>query len=111
MTNEQLTKYFMDLSGQVSGVNESIKNLVLRVRQLEEANEEHKQILVFIERLTNHMGTVTQKVESLDRKLDSVGDRIGTIEKRPGTLWDKAVAFVLGAVLTGVVTYFLQQLL
>lgn len=111
MTNEQLTQSVMALNSQVASMNQSVKNMCERLNVVEHDAEEHRQILVYIERLTNHMTTVSEKVESLDSKFDKFGTRVTTLEMRPATMWDKSVAFILGAILSGVVAYALKLLI
>ena len=75
-----------------------------RLSELETAIKEITKITILIERLAN-------SIENMQKELCSQGQRLKDIEDKPKNEWDKLKWLVIGAVVTGVVGFFLGRFL
>lgn len=74
-----------------------------RLKALEKAVEENRNLAVSIERLTI-------SVKSMVEEQKSQGERLEALENRDGEKWRKATSYVLTAILGIVIGYIFKQL-
>ena len=64
-----------------------------------------------IQGLTSAMAAVNTKVDGLESDVKEIKTDVKSITARPGNLWDKLVAAVIGAIGAGVATAILAAIL
>lgn len=60
--------------------------------------------------LTTSVAELAQSVKAMAAELQRQGGRLEAIEKRDGEMWRKFIGYVLTAIITAVVTYFITRL-
>lgn len=74
-----------------------------RIGLLEKATEENNKLLLSVEKLALNM-------ESMQKELHEESERLEVLENRDGEMWRKAIGYVLTALISGVVGFFIKQL-
>lgn len=95
MTTQELTKEVIDLKQTSALTAESCERAHERLDAVEAEQKEQSRILVVIERLTNGINNVGEKVASVEKKVDGLGSRITAIEQEPAGKWKSLSWFVL----------------
>ena len=75
--------------------------------QLDEIKEDVKDI----HRLTSAVEKIALRTESIEKKVDGLDGRIGSIEAEPGQNWRHYKRLVIGCILTGAVGAILGAIL
>lgn len=86
-------------------------------RRLEEENRRQDKRLELLEQSVREIGALTtsveklaQSVENMVREQERQGKRLEELEGRDGEKWRKVVGYVITAVVTGVVGFFLARI-
>lgn len=104
MTDEEvvikLTKY-----------QEEISSLKHRVNDVEELVKAVNELAVSVGKLAENVSSANNRMSRFEESLKSQGERIGEMEKKPSRRWDSLMTVIITALVSGVITYMLSNLL
>ena len=87
---------FADLRSQISQMTENVaesrgdqQTILYRLGELEQGYRRQGDLNVALQRQTDAIETLQEKVNMLAEKLRGVADRVAEIEKEPGERWKK----------------------
>lgn len=69
--------------------------------------ESHKEFYRRLRDLENNQSVNQEKLETIEGKIDGMGEKLDTLLEKPGKRWEAIVAAVISAVVAGVVGFFL----
>lgn len=110
MTTQELTREVIDIKQQTALNTESCDRAHERLDGVEKEQKEQSRLLVVIERLTNGIGSLNEKVGCVEKKVDGLGTRITAIEQEPANRWKQLTWAVLMIVVGAAVGYVLGQI-
>ncbi len=94
----------MEIHERLAKLEADDKNIF---HQLSEIKEEVKDI----RRLTNAVEKIAQKTESIDSKVDDMGNRLLVVEREPAESFSHYKKLIIGAILTAAVSSVLANIL
>jgi peptidoglycan hydrolase CwlO-like protein len=109
MTTQELTKEVIDLKQATALNTESCERAHDRLDGVEKEQKEQGRLLVVIERLTNGISSLNEKVGNVEKKVDGLGTRITAIEQEPAAKWKQLSWAVLILIVGAVVGYTMGQ--
>nr|DAL54417.1 MAG TPA_asm: hemolysin XhlA [Caudoviricetes sp.] len=85
--------------------------------RLQEENERQNKRLEILEENTKQIGSLTVSVEKLAQSIElmvkeqeSQGKRLQTLENRDGEKWRSVIAYLITAIVGGVIGFIIRQL-
>ena len=110
MTTQELTKEVIDLKPKVTLNTESCERAHDRLDAVEKEQKEQSRLLIVIERLTNGITSLNEKVGNVEKKVDGLGTRITAIEQEPAGKWKSLSWAVLMIIVGAAVGYVLSTI-
>ncbi len=110
MTTQELTKEVMSLKQESALNTESCERAHERLDGVEKEQKEQGRLLVVIERLTNGISSLNEKVGSIEKKVDGLGTRITCIEQEPAGKWKQLTWALFILALGAVAGYIFGQI-
>jgi predicted RNase H-like nuclease (RuvC/YqgF family) len=110
MTAQELTKEVTALKQQTALNTDACERAHDRLDAVEKEQKEQSRLLVVIERLTNGISSLNEKVECVDKKVDGLGCRITAIEQEPAGKWKQLSWAVLMIIVGAAVGYVLSRI-
>lgn len=93
-----------DMLMQITQVSDSVQNAHKRLDVLEkQMNDIHDLAIA--------MAKINTNVDNLKKDIEEVKDEVKKVADRPRMWWDKAIAALIGAVVTGIVGAVLSLIL
>ena len=96
ITRLEFTEYQKRLDDKKSGWDADLVEVKAEVKELRT--------------LTTSVAELAQSVKAMAAELQRQGGRLEAIEKRDGEMWRKFIGYILTAIVTAVVTYFVTRL-
>ncbi len=92
-----------ELAAQLARLDERSRRNEGRIKSLEAETDALQRLASAVEVIANEQCNIKEDVRSLDTKLAAA-------EARPGRLWDRLVAGLIGALASGLVAFWLARL-
>lgn len=107
MTNEAITKSVTDLFERTAKLESKAGDLCDDIRVIQQEIKEQGKVLVVIERLSNNILVLNDRVSDFGKTMEKTCSRLADIELAPGKKWEKLswlittsiITIILGAVL------------
>lgn len=103
MTNEELTKQYVELDERVTRHTEQIKTAFSQIG-------ETKMIAESVHKLATTVELLVREQKDTNKKVDKVINDVEEIKEKPGRHWNTLVTVILTAIVSGFVTYMFTQM-
>lgn len=103
MTNEELTKQYVELDERVTRHTEQIKTAFSQI-------SETKMIAESVHKLATTVELLVREQKDTNKKVDKVINDVEEIKEKPGRHWNTLVTVILTAIVSGFVTYMFTQM-
>lgn len=97
----------MDITQIAQTATQALENAKSAHHRIDELTNEVKDI----KDLTNAMARMDEKVDGLEKDVKDIKNDIKGITSRPGKLWDRLIAAIIGAVGAGIASAILAVIL
>ena len=94
MTEEQYAEIRAQLASNITE-HESYNR---RLREHDERLQKLSDVLVVLERLTNSIKSLTDKIGTMDSSMKAIDNRLADIEREPGEKWKRITFEIIKAV-------------
>ena len=88
-----------------------IGSLKHRVEDLEELTHSINELAVSVKELATQVSNNNSRMDSYERSLNSLGERIGELEKNPAKKWENLSSVIVTALVSGVIGFILSNIL
>lgn len=95
----------------LEGIKKEIGSLKHRMDDVEELIHSVNELAISVRELAINTANNNSRMDSHERSLRSQGERIGELEKKPAKRWDGLVNVIVTAIASGVVGFFISNLL
>jgi predicted nucleic acid-binding Zn-ribbon protein len=99
MTNAELSKLVLQNQGKIDVISEKISHLDERMDKQEKLTSAVHEMAINVQKLTDNMSTLADTQKMFMESQKAQGERIGAIEKEPGT----RAKTLVWTIITGVV--------
>lgn len=103
MTNEELTKSYVELDERVTRHTEQIKTCFNQIG-------ETKAIAESVHKLATTVEILVREQKDTNKKVDKVINDVEEIKEKPAHHWNTLITVILTAVVSGFVTYVFTRL-
>lgn len=103
MTNEELTKSYVELDERVTRHTEQIKSCFNQIG-------ETKAIAESVHKLATTVEILVREQKDTNKKVDKVINDVEEIKEKPAHHWNTLITVILTAVVSGFVTYVFTRL-
>ena len=100
-----------DVAIKIAEHGKEIGSLKHRVNELEEKTDVIQELALSVKELAMNMQSMIKEQERQSKAQERAFQRINSLEKRPAKHWDTLVTVIITAIASGVITYFLTNLL
>ena len=94
MTEEQ----YAEIRAQLASNTTEHESYNRRLREHDERLQKLSDVLVVLERLTNSIKSLTDKIGSMDTNMQAIDHRLADIEREPGEKWKRITFEIIKAV-------------
>jgi len=95
---------------RVAEIEQRSKSNTHRIDNLEQDREAINKIATAVAVMAEKQVHMSQQVDKLDKKVDCVGDKVDTLERKPGKNWELLIEKVLSVLTAAVVGYLLARM-
>lgn len=103
MTNEELTKQYVELDERVTRHTEQIKTCFNQIG-------ETKAMAESVHKLATTVEILVREQKDTNKKVDKLASDIEEIKEKPAKRWDTLATVAITAIVTALITYFFTQM-
>lgn len=100
-----------EIAVALTEARKDIGSLKHRVEDLEELTHSINELAISVKELATQVSNNNSRMDSYERSLNLMGERIGELEKKPAKQWDTLINVVITALVSGVIGFFISSAL